>query len=80
MRESEAPYVLAAEAVNVWLDGGDPRTVTDKAPDHLRDLVRHSARSQAELIKHWAKRHQSGAAVPRAYYKLVKRYLETRTK
>lgn len=78
MRQSEAPYVYATEAVNIWLDGGDPRQVYDKVPDDLVDLVRASARSQAELITHWAKKYSAGAAVPRHLSEQVKRYLEAR--
>ena len=80
MRQSEIPYVFTTKAVNVWLDGGDPGPVFDQVPDDLRELVRHSARSQAELIQHWAKRYRAGAAVPKAFYSQVKRYLEARKK
>jgi hypothetical protein len=78
VRETEIPYVAATEAVNAYLDGGDPKAVIEGVPEHLRDLVRHSARSQVEMIRHWAKRYRQGAAVPKAYVNQVKRYLESR--
>ena len=80
MRQSEIPYVYATEAVNIWLDGGDAHSVTDRAPEELRELIRYSARCQAQLIQHWAKKQRRGYEVPKAFHEQVKRYLEARKK
>lgn len=74
MRDSEAPYRISSDVIDAWVDGRDPKPVIARAPDHLRDLVRYSARCQCDLVKYWVVKGVHMA--PRNLQPLVERYLE----